>query len=192
MTKILVVDDDILVLATTCMGLTQAGYEVMQAEDGVLALQLCEQEKPDLALLDISMPAMNGFELAKILNKQMIPFIFLTAYSEQDLVKSAAALGAVGYLVKPIEISRIVPVLEVALMRADEYTKAGQTIENLVNNLEKNRAIDVSIGMLMERCQFSRVSAFEYLRKYARSKRMKVVEVANAFIAGSIGNDWSN
>jgi len=186
MTKILVVDDDLLVLATTTMGLQQVGYEAMQVDNGAEALQICAHERPDLVLLDIRMPLMSGFELARLLNERMIPFIFLSAYSDEDMVKTAAEAGALGYLIKPIEISRIVPAIEIALILADEQIKAEQAIENLASALGKNREIDISIGLLMERYQFSQVTAFEHLRNYARSNRMKVIDVAKALITGSI------
>lgn len=186
MTKILVVDDELLVLATTSMGLQQIGYDVIQADSGAWALQVCQQEKPDLVLLDICMPAMSGIEVAKVLDELNIPFIFLSAYSDEEMIKSAAAVGALGYLVKPLEIARIVPAIEVALIRADEQAKADQTLENLINALENNREIDVAIGILMERYQIGRVTAFESLGSYARANRMKVVELANALISGAI------
>lgn len=186
MTKILVVDDDLLALATTSLGLQQVGYEAMQAANGADALQLCEHERPDLVLLDIRMPAMSGFELAKLFNEQKISFIFLSAYSDEDMVKTAAQVGALGYLIKPIEMHRIIPAIEVALILAVEQIKAGQAIDNLANALGKNREIDIAIGLLMERYQFSQVSAFEHLRNYARSNRIKVIDVANGLINGSI------
>lgn len=186
MTKILVVDDELLVLATTSMGLQQIGYDVIQADSGAWALQVCQQEKPDLVLLDICMPTMSGIEVAKVLDELNIPFIFLSAYSDEEMIQSAAAVGALGYLVKPLEIARIVPAIEVALVRADEQAKADQTLENLINALENNREIDVAIGILMERYQIGRVTAFESLRGYTRANRMKVVELANALISGAI------
>lgn len=186
MPKILVVDDDLVVLATTSIGLKQAGYEVLQADNGGWALKICQELKPDLVLLDVRMPVMSGIEVASVLSKWAVPVIFLSAYSDEDMVKSAAQVGALGYLVKPVEISRIVPAIEVALMRADEQIKAGQVIENLTTTLEKNREIDISIGLLMERRRLDRVKAFERLRNYARSNRMKLIEVAKALIAGTI------
>ncbi len=185
MTKILVVDDDLLVLATITMGLQQLGYLVLQADNGPDALTICSQITPDLALLDIRMPSMSGLELAKLLNEQMIPFVFLSAYCDEEMVKSAAEVGALGYLIKPLEISRIVPAIEVALLRADQQFKAVQTIDNLNSALSKNRDIDIAIGLLMERHQVNRVIAFELLREYARSHRIKIVDVATAVIDGS-------
>ncbi len=186
MTKILVVDDDLIVLATTTMGLQQVGYEVINADNGDCALQLCQQDKPDFALLDIRMPNMSGIEIAKELKARLIPFIFLSAYSDEDMVKSAGEVGALGYLIKPIEILSMVSAIEVALMRADEQIKSEQVIENLTNALDKNREIDVSIGLLMGCYQINRVVAYELLRTYARSHGLKLAEVAKALVSGTV------
>jgi two-component system, response regulator PdtaR len=186
MTKILVVDDELLVLATTSMGLQQIGYEVIQADSGSLALQLCQKDKPDLVLLDIRMPNMSGFEVAKVLDELSVPFIFLSAFNDEEMIRSAKVLGAMGYLVKPLEITSIVPAIEVALVRAQEYSRVDQTLENLTYALDSNREIDVAIGILMERYNISRVTAFESLRSHARAHRMKILNLAKALICGKI------
>jgi two-component system, response regulator PdtaR len=184
MTKIIVVDDDLLVLATISMGLKQAGYTVFQASSGVLALQICSHEKPDLALLDVRMPNMDGIGVAKALAEHKIPFIFLSAYGDDEIVKTAVEVGALGYLVKPLEIERIIPAIEVGLVRAADLAKAEKTIDNLTSVLDSNREIDIAIGILMERHSLNRVTAFSKLRGYARANQKKIVTVAGAVMQG--------
>ena len=188
MTKILVVDNDLLALAKTSLGLQQVGYEAMQASSGANALQLCEHERPDLAVLDIRMPEMNGFELAKLFKEQKIPFIFLSAFCDDEMIKTAAHVGALGYLIKPIKIHRIIPAIEIALILAVEQLKAGQAFTNLDNAFENNREIGISVGILMERSHLKQIEAFERLRNYARSNRLKVIDVAKELINGSISH----
>ena len=184
MTKILVVDDDPLVLATTALGLQQAGYDALQADNGELAVKIANRELLDLALLDIRMPKLSGFEVAERLSELKIPFVFLSAYGDEEMVEAASKVGALGYLVKPLEIGRIIPALEVALVRAEDISKSEQTIVNLSNTLEKNRAIDIAIGILMERFHINRVASFEKLRNYARSHQTKIIDVAEAVVQG--------
>jgi len=146
MQKILVVDDDLVVLATISMGLRQAGYQVLQVDSGELAVQICKREAPELAILDIRMPGMSGFEVAEILRKKSkTPFIFLSAYSDEESVKSAKELGALGYLVKPVEIKHLVPAIEVALARAEQLAKLEDANANLAVAMETSREIDVAI-----------------------------------------------
>jgi response regulator NasT len=186
MTKILVIEDDLLALATTAMGLQAVGYTVLKAQNGALALEICECEVPDLALVDIRMPGMSGFEVAKVLTEKKIPVVFLSAYSDAEMAQTAAISGAYGYLIKPIDVPKIVPVIEVVLLRADGMNKAEQYVENLSYALNNNFEVDVAIGLLMEQYAFNRVSAFGHLRNYARSHRVKIADVANKLVAGEV------
>lgn len=185
MNKILIVDDDLVVLATLNMGLQRAGYQVFQADNGELALQLAQSEKPGLAILDMRMPGMNGLELARRLRESSkTPFIFLSAFNDEGIVKSAADAGALGYLVKPIEVARIVPAIEVALVRSDEFAQLELKSSNLADALHSNREIDIALGLLMERYRTDRAHAFAVLRNYARNQRCKVISVAQRLISG--------
>jgi len=113
--KILVVDDDRLVLATVTHGLAQAGYEVIDADNGDDAILLARQHRPDLALLDIRMEGMSGFDVAAYLREYLqTPFMFLSAFSDDQTVEQVKALGAVAYLVKPLDVGQIVPTVEAA------------------------------------------------------------------------------
>ncbi|OGV78057.1 MAG: hypothetical protein A3I83_08180 [Methylotenera sp. RIFCSPLOWO2_02_FULL_45_14] len=185
MQKILVVDDDLVVLATISMGLRQAGYQVLQVDSGELAVQICKRENPDLAILDIRMPGMSGFEVAEVLRRvSKTPFIFLSAYSDEESVQSAKELGALGYLVKPVEIRRLVPAIEIALARAEDMEKLEDINSNLVVAMEGSREIDVAIGIIMQCHRLSRADAFKTLRTYARSQRVKINAVAQRVISG--------
>ena len=114
---ILVVDDDRLVLATVTHGLAQAGYTVIDADNGDDAILLAREHRPDLALLDIRMEGMSGFDVAAYLRDQLhLPFMFLSAFADDDTVQKVKALGAVAYLVKPLDIAQIVPTVEAALV----------------------------------------------------------------------------
>ena len=126
--KILVVDDDRLVLATVTHGLAQAGYEVIDADNGDDAILLARQHKPELALLDIRMEGKSGFDVAEYLRDAcQIPFIFLSAFADAHTVAQVAALGAVGYMVKPLDVGQIVPTVDAAFerLRAQRAPAAG-------------------------------------------------------------------
>ena len=117
--KILVVDDDRLVLATVTHGLAKAGYEIIDADNGDDAILLARQHRPDLALLDIRMEGMSGFDVAAYLRESLqTPFMFLSAFADDATVAQVKALGAVAYLVKPLDIAQIVPTVDAALVTA--------------------------------------------------------------------------
>jgi response regulator NasT len=180
----LLVDDDRLVLSTLCSGLLDAGYEVHSAESTEEAeMLLAGGMRPDLAILDIRMSGQDGLYLASRLRElDHIPFLMLSAYSEQGMVDQATRYGALGYLVKPLDPPRLVPAIEAALSRASELQGLRDTRGQLQAALDAERDISVAIGITMVRQQISRQQAFELLRKTARSQRRKLAELANEII----------
>jgi DNA-binding response OmpR family regulator len=128
--KILIVDDDPDLLAVTGFALQQAGFLVVKASDGVAALDAFNREQPDLAVLDINMPKMNGFELAqKLRERTQIPLLMLTVRSEEEDVVRALAIGADDYLSKPfsprILLARVKALLRRVGMEAEETLAFG-------------------------------------------------------------------
>lgn len=181
--RVLVVDDDRLVLATLAKGLRQWGYEVAEASSGEIGLKLALETNPDVILLDVNMPRMSGLEVAKMLRAQTtIPFLFLTAYGDTDIVKQATEQGAMGYLVKPVDISQIVPAIEAALARGKELGQLRETETQLSTALADSRETSIAVGILMEREHLDRHSAFDALRDYARSQRRKIKDVAEELL----------
>jgi response regulator NasT len=183
---ILVVDDDRLVLAALAEGLRAAGYRVTGAASGDDALATAGRDVPDLALLDMRMPGMGGIELGKRLREQAgVPFLYLSAYGDQDIVRQAAEEGALGYLVKPLDIQQIVPSIEAALTRAREISKLRESEAQLNTALTGSREISMAVGLLMIRDRLNREQAFDLLRDNARSQRRPVAEVANELLASA-------
>jgi response regulator NasT len=116
--RILVVDDDRLVLATVTHGLAQAGYEVIDADNGDDAILLARQQRPELALLDIRMEGKTGFDVAEYLRDVVhVPFMFLSAFADADTRAKVESLGAMAYLVKPLDVGQIVPTVDQVFAR---------------------------------------------------------------------------
>lgn len=183
---VLVVDDDRLVLASLCRGLRQAGYRISEASCGEDAFSIAERTTPDLALLDVRMPGMSGIELGKLLHERAgVPFLYLTAYGQADIVAQAAVHGALGYLVKPLDISQILPAIETALSRAAEMKVLREKEGQLSTALAGSREVSIAIGLLMERHHVDRDEAFETLRARARSERCPLAAVARDIVESS-------
>jgi response regulator NasT len=182
---ILLVEDDRLILSTLAHGLRAAGYRTSEAESGEEAMRLCADIRPDLAVLDVNMPGMSGLELGQWLGERDIAFMFLTAYDDEVFVREASQGGALGYLVKPIDVPRILPSLETSLARAHDLAVMREAEEKLVAALQNSREISTAIGLLMERHGESAEQAFERLRSEARNQRRKVREVARDLLTGT-------
>jgi two-component system, response regulator PdtaR len=182
---ILIADDDRLILFSLAKGLRAAGYIVIEADSGEHAINTCRDITPDLAILDMRMKGLSGLDVAKWLSENTAtPFIFLSAYDDQETVNSATSAGAMAYLVKPVDVHQILPGIRAALARADEIRKLRETGKNLSNTLNSSRDISVAMGILMERLNIGQQEAFEQIRRSARDQRRKIPEVAAEIISG--------
>lgn len=171
--KILVVDDDRLVLATVTHGLAQAGYEVIDADNGDDAILLAREHRPDLALLDIRMEGKSGFDVAAYLREYLqTPFMFLSAFNDDRTVEQVKALGAVAYLVKPLDVGQIVPTVEAAFAtlaarRGEAPAPAGPVAVPAAANDAPADVVPMAVGILMHRYSLSRGEARERLARMA-------------------------
>lgn len=182
--RILIVDDDPLLLQFIGEVLNHAGYDTVAAGSAEEALREVARREPDMALLDIHMPGMSGLELAKQLNRNStVPFMFLSGRGDSDASKQAAAYGAVGFVVKPVDEKQLMPAFEAGLARADEIRQLRRTEVNLNAALAAGRETSLAVGLLMCKFQTDRNTAFEVLRDHARSSRRKVNEVADQILA---------
>ena len=179
---ILVVDDDRLVLATLTHGLTQAGYDVIDADNGDDAILLAREHRPDLALLDIRMEGMTGFDVAAYLRQSLqMPFMFLSAFSDDATVAQVKALGAVAYLVKPLDIRQIVPAVEAAFAniaaRRLEAAATPSAKADLVAAASPpmDTVVAMAVGVLMHRHSLARDVAHARLVQLAEAEHSSVL-----------------
>ena len=180
--KILVVDDDRLVLATLTHGLAQAGYEVIDADNGDDAILLAREHKPDLALLDIRMEGKSGFDVADYLRASTgTPFMFLSAFSDDDTVRQVKELGAVAYLVKPLDIRQIVPAVEAAFASAGARRSEARAVPAAQEPVAQ--AVAMAVGVLMHRYSLPRGAALERLQKMAAAEGLPIAQQAERLLA---------
>ncbi|RRS34820.1 MAG: hypothetical protein OI74_04260 [Gammaproteobacteria bacterium (ex Lamellibrachia satsuma)] len=182
-TKILLVDDDRLVLSTLGEGLRLAGYEVSEADSGETAIELCSRHHHHLVVLDIRMPGIDGVEVARWLRQNSdIPFIFLSAYGDDDVVDRAVAEGALGYLIKPVDPPQLQAAIRAALGRSAEIRQLREKEGQLSQALSGERTVNTAVGILAYRQGLSEHEAFEMLRRHARSNHRKLTEVAEDLV----------
>jgi DNA-binding response OmpR family regulator len=176
--KILVVDDDRLVLATLTHGLTQAGYAVIDADNGDDAILLAREHRPDLALLDIRMEGKSGFDVAAYLRDFLrMPFMFLSAFSDEATLAQVKALGAVAYLVKPLDIRQIVPAVEAAFASLAARPQRSETHDDALAS-----PVAMAVGVLMHRYSLARGPALERLRRLAQAENRPLADQAERLL----------
>jgi DNA-binding response OmpR family regulator len=182
--RILVVDDDRLVLATVVHGLAQAGYEVIDADNGDDAILLAREHRPQLALLDIRMEGKSGFDVAQTLrDAYRIPFIFLSAFSDEATIAQVQALGALAYLVKPLEVGQIVPAVQAAFARLSVVEPVGQkAVVDAVADVLAD-PVPLAVGVLMHRHSLPRAEALRRLQRMAQEQQQTLAGQAERLLA---------
>jgi response regulator NasT len=185
--KILVVDDDRLVLATVTHGLAQAGYEVIDADNGDDAILLARKHRPELALLDIRMEGKSGFDVAEYLRDFChIPFMFLSAFADPATVAKVAELGAVAYMVKPLDVGQIVPTVDAAFERLRAQRAHAEAQHKAKATQPATASADVvslAAGVLMHRYSLSRGDALARLRRIADAAGVSQAEQAERLVS---------
>jgi AmiR/NasT family two-component response regulator len=183
-TRVIIADDESLIRMDLREMLTNQGYLVVgEVGDGRSAVNLARELRPDIVIMDIKMPDMDGIEAAKILTEERLaPVLLLSAYSQQELVQRARQAGVAGYLVKPFRESDLPPAIEVALARFSEYRAMEREVTSLQDALETRKAVDRAKGILMDTQGLSETEAFRKIQKMSMNNRKPMRAVAEAII----------
>ena len=158
-----------------------------EASDGFDAVEICRQKRPNLVLLDIKMPLLDGLSAAKIIHEENLAetIMMMTAYSEREFIEQAKECGVGGYLVKPIDEKSLIPNIEVAVNRSREIGKLRKDIEKVNGRLESRVIVEKAKGQLMEQQAMTEQVAYEYIRKLSQTKHLSMKRVAEMILARS-------
>jgi len=183
-TRVIIADDESLIRKDLREMLTNLDYLVVgEVGDGRSAVNLARELRPDVVIMDIKMPDMDGIEAASILTAERIaPVVLLTAYSQRDLVERAKEAGVAGYIVKPFQESDLAPAIEVALARFREFRALEQEVGDLKQALETRKFVDRAKGILMDTQGLTEAEAFRKIQKMSMNTRKPMKEVAEAII----------
>jgi response regulator NasT len=181
--RILVAEDEALIRMDLVEMLQEAGYTVVaQASNGEEAIALATEHKPDLAILDVKMPILDGISAAeKIIS--IAPVLMLTAFSQRELVERARDAGVMAYVVKPFTIGDLVPAIEIAISRHTQMRSLAEEVADLHERLETRKIIDRAKGILMKALNLSEPEAFSWIQRAAMDRRLTMKEVAHAVIS---------
>ena len=178
--RVVVAEDEALIRLDLVEMLTEAGYEVVgQAGDGEAAISITEKEKPDLVVMDVKMPKLDGISAAeRIANQRIAPVVILTAFSQRDLVERARDAGAMAYLTKPFTIDDLMPAIELAVSRFQEIKQLDAEVTDLQDQLKARKLIEKAKGILMKNLKINEPEAFKWMQKTAMDKRRSMTDVA--------------
>ena len=183
--RILVAEDEALIRMDLVEMLTELGYEVVgQASDGEMAIRMAEELRPDLVMMDVKMPVLDGITAAGTITQSRIaPVVMLTAFSQRELVERATQAGVMAYLVKPFSQSDLAPAIEVAVSRYSQFLTLEQEIADLGERLETRKRVDRAKALLQQVYGLSEADAFRWLQKSAMDRRLSMRDVADVVIA---------
>ena len=182
--RVLVAEDEALIRLDLVEMLREEGYDVAgEAADGEEAIKLATELNPDLVILDVKMPKVDGIEAAQqIAGNRIAPVVILTAFSQRDLVERARDAGAMAYLVKPFAKRDLVPAIELAMSRFSELAALEQEVAGLTERLETRKVVERAKGILMTKQGLSEPEAFRWVQRTAMDRRTTMKAVAEAVI----------
>jgi response regulator NasT len=181
--RVLVAEDESLIRMDVVATLSEAGFEVVgEASDGEEALLLAEQLKPDVVVMDIKMPKLDGISAAEKLSEAKIPVVLLTAFSQTELVARATEAGAMAFITKPFKPADLIPAIQIAIARSEEIAALEQEISDLSDRLETRKLMDRAKGLLMSKMKLSEPDAFRWIQKASMDRRLSMAQVAKAVI----------
>ncbi|WP_051217743.1 ANTAR domain-containing response regulator [Nocardioides insulae] len=182
--RVVIAEDEVLIRMDLKEMLTEEGYAVVgEAGDGQRAVELAEELRPDLVILDVKMPVLDGIAAAeRIASERIAPVVMLTAFSQRELVERARDAGAMAYLVKPFSASDLVPAIEVAMSRFGELSQLEQEVAGLQERLETRKAVERAKSVLQQALEISEPDAFRWIQKTAMDLRLSMRQVADGVI----------
>ncbi len=183
--RVIIAEDEALIRLDLAEMLGEEGYDVVgQAGDGERAVELAEELRPDLVVLDVKMPRLDGISAAqRIATQRIAPVVILTAFSQRDLVERARDAGAMAYLVKPFNKHDLVPAIEMAVSRFAELQMLEAEVADLTERLETRKLVDRAKGVLQEQLELSEPESFRWIQKTAMDLRLSMRQVAEGVIA---------
>ncbi|MDA8217525.1 MAG: response regulator [Dehalococcoidales bacterium] len=183
-TRVVVADDESIIRMDLREMLESLGYLVVgEAGDGISAVNLARELKPDLVIMDIKMPDLDGISAAKILTEERIaPVLLLTAFSQQELVEGAKEAGVVGYVVKPFRESELMPAIEVAIARFKEFRSLEREASDLRDAIETRKLVERAKGVLMDTQGLKEADAFRKIQKLSMNSRKSMRQIAEAIL----------
>lgn len=186
--KIVIADNESIIRMDLREILEEAGHEVVgEAIDGYHAVELTRKYHPDLVILDIKMPEMDGIAASKIISDEKIaPVLLLTAFSQPEIVERAKNSGVLAYLVKPVRESNLFPAMEIALSRFEEMKQLENELDKVKNSLEMRKTLDRAKGILMDAYNLSESEAYRRIQQYSMVKRKTIKDVAEAIIRAAL------
>lgn len=183
--RIVVVDDEPITRLDVKEMLRSEGYQVVaEGGNGEEAVRLAYRFKPDLIVMDVKMPVMDGLKSARILQRSSSSAVLLlTAFSDHDLVHQAAEAGVISYLVKPVTDESLLPAVKIALHQKRLSQSLQEELLETRRKLTERKLVERAKGRIMEQQRCSEKAAYDTLRKQSMALGITLGELAGRLLA---------
>ncbi len=183
--RVVIADDESIIRLDLKEILEDDGYLVVgEAARGDDALAMIKEHEPDLALLDIKMPGLDGIEVATALKGSKTVVVLLTAFSQRTLIESARDAGVAAYLVKPFRSSEILPKLAAILNPAASEPLLASDAPHADDKIETREIVQRAKELLMAERGMDEPAAFEVIQQSAMRARTRMRDVAQQILKG--------
>ena len=183
--RVVIADDESIIRLDLKEILEADGYLVVgEAARGDDALAMIKEHRPDLALLDVKMPGLDGIEVAREVKDTGTIVVLLTAFSQRSLIESARDAGVVAYLVKPFRSSEILPKLAALLNPSAVEPAVATEAHHVDDKIETRELVQRAKELLMHERGLDEPAAFEVIQQSAMRARTRMRDVAQQILKG--------
>ena len=186
--RVVIAEDEAIIRLDLRETLVAQGYEVVgESGRGDEAVELVRTLRPDLVILDVKMPGLDGLSAARLIAAERLAAVLvLTAFSQRELVAEARDAGALAYLVKPFQEKDLVPAIEVALARHAELVALERSVDDLQERLAARKLTDRAKGRLMDEHGLDEQTAWRFIQTAAMNGRTSIAAIAQRVLDGDL------
>lgn len=183
-TRVVIADDEPIIRMGLREMLLEQGYAVVgEATDGQMAIDVARETRPDVVVMDIRMPGVDGIAAAGILTAERIaPIILITAYYDRELVERARDAGVFSYVRKPFNETQLVPQIELALARFAEFQALVKEAGDARAAMETRKIVERAKGVLMKAHNLDEAEAYRRIQRMSMNSRRPMREIAEAIL----------
>ncbi|HEX3792909.1 MAG TPA: response regulator [Acidimicrobiales bacterium] len=192
--RVVIAEDEAIIRLDLKEILTSAGYDVVgETGRGDEAVLLVAEHEPDLAILDIKMPGMDGIRAAReITSRHKVAVMLMTAFSQRDLIEEARDAGVAAYLVKPFQPRELLPAVADVLSKARQEwaiaaeESAEESVAGAEDKIATRRLVDEAKTLLMDTADLPENEAFSFIQQTAMKTRARMRDVAQQIVDGTL------
>lgn len=182
--RIVIADDEALICMDLREMLEEAGHEVVGVgSDGVEALDLVKEKKPDLVILDVKMPRLDGLQAAKMIaHDNLAPVVLLTAFGDEDMIEKAKKSMVFGYVMKPVEERTLFPAIQIAVSQYRQKRDMVDRVKDMERELAARKIVDRAKGLLMDYYHITEQDTYRRMQQTSMKRGLPIAEVAQRVV----------